>query len=76
MPYKTIYHSSRTTSNFWTGTSYLAFYSLFLSVMLFSLPGGTEETKTNPLPQSPDTDTPEEDFSGDRRKVFSQIKPF
>ena len=59
-----IYNNSHKISNFWKKISYLSFCSFFISATLFSLPGDTEETtKTNPLPQSPDTGTPEDDFS-------------
>ena len=66
MPFKKITDTDRTTNSFWFKVSYLAFCILLVSTILFfTLPGKAEETQTkdNSLPQSPDTGTPEEDFS-------------
>ena len=76
MLYKKIYDRLHTISSLWTKTAYLTFWSLLVFAILIPLPGNAEETneetKTDSLPQSPDTGTPEQDFSagGTRNNHF------
>lgn len=66
MLFKKITYTNHTTNDFWIKLGYSAFCILLVSAILFfTLPGKAEEAQTrdNSLPQSPDTGTPEDDFS-------------